>query len=168
MAETDRTRLLDLLLAHYEELASFLTRRFGSPATTRDTLHDTYLRLQRIQTVPALDNPRAYLFRVASNIALDRVRVAQRDEQRLLSEDFAADKASEAPPADVTMDRQERLHLLAQAIAELPPRRREAFLLHKIDGLTHAQVAARLGMSRSMVEKHIMKAMAHCRDRLVT
>lgn len=70
-------------------------------------------------------------------------------------------------PCDAALERRERLRLLAHAIAELPPRRREVFLLHKIDGLSHSQVAERLGISRSKVEKHVMKALAHCRDRLL-
>lgn len=168
MAEEDRSRLLDLLIAHYEELSGYLTRRFGLAGTADDALHDIYIRLQRLQAVPELDNPRAYLFRVASNVALDRLRVARRAERRLVSGDLAADQPSTALTADAAMEQRERLRLLARAVAELPPRCREVFLLHKIDGLSHSQVAAQLGISRSMVEKHVMKALAHCRDRLVT
>lgn len=167
MAEKDRSQLLSLLVAHYEELSGYLTRRFGSAGTASDTLHDIYIRLQRLQTVPELDNPRAYLFRVANNVALDRLRVARRAERRLAPGDLAAEQPSAAPTADVAMEQRERLRLLARAIAELPPRCREAFLMHKIDGLSHSQVAERLGISRSMVEKHVMKALAHCRDRLL-
>jgi len=167
MAEKDRSHLLGLLVAHYEELSGYLTRRFGAAGTANDTLHDIYLRLQRLQTVPELDNPRAYLFRVANNVALDRLRTARRDERRLVSGDVAAEQPSPAPAADAAMEQRERLRLLAQAIAGLPPRCREAFLLHKIDGLSHSEVAERLGISRSMVEKHVMKALAHCRDRLL-
>lgn len=168
MAEKDRSQLIDLLIAHYEELTGYLTRRFGSAGTASDTLHDIYIRLQRLRTVPELDNPRAYLFRVANNVALDRLRVAQRAERRLAPGELAAEQPSPAATADVALERRQRLRLLAQAIAELPPRCREAFLMHKLDGLSHAQVAERLGISRSMVEKHVMKALAHCRDRLVT
>lgn len=167
MAERDRSRLLDLLVAHYEELTTLLTRRFGSAATARESLHDTWLRLQGVQTVPDLENPRGYLFRVANNIALDRLRAVQRDHARSMPVSVIEEKENGAPPADHVMERQERLRLLAEAISELPPRCRTAFLMHKLDGMTHAEVASRLGMSRSMVEKHIMKAMAHCRDRLV-
>jgi len=167
MAENDRSRLLGLLVAHYEELSSYLMRRFGSAGAANDTLHDVYIRLQGLQAVPDLDNPRAYLFRVANNVALDRLRAARRAERRLAPGELAAEQPSAAPLADVALEQRERLRLLAQAIAELPPRCREAFLLHKIDGLSHSQVAARLGISRSMVEKHVMKALAHCRDRLL-
>lgn len=168
MAEKDRSLLLGLLVSHYEELSGYLTRRFGSAGMASDTLHDIYIRLQGLQTVPEIDNPRAYLFRVANNVALDRLRVARRADRRLAPGELADEQPSAGPSADVALEQRERLRLLAQAIAELPPRCREAFLLHKIDGLSHSEVARRLGISRSMVEKHVMKALAHCRDRLMT
>ncbi len=167
MAEKDRSHLLDLLVQHYEELSRYLMRRFGPTGAASDTLHDTYVRLQRLQTVPDIDNPRAYLYRVASNIALDRLRSARRDDQRLAPVELAAEHPSTAPTADHVAEQRQRLRRLAQAIQELPPRSREVFLLHKLDGLSHAEVARRLGISRSMVEKHVTKAMAHCRDRLL-
>ena len=166
MAEQDRSKLLSLLVAHYDELRGSLMRRFGSAGAASDTLHDTYVRLQRLQTVPDLDNPRAYLFRVANNIALDRLRTARREERHLVADELAQEEASTEPSAEVVLEQKERLRLLAVAIEELPPRCREVFLLHKIDGLSHGQIAERLGISRSMVEKHVMKALAHCRDRL--
>jgi len=168
MAESDRSSLLRLLVSHYEELTGYLTRRLGSAGAASDVVHDTYLRLQGLGAVPDLDNPRAYLYRVADNIALDRLRRDGRRDRRFASGDLLADLPSDAPTAEESMAREQRLRLLARAIDELPARRREVFLLHKIDGLSHGEVARRLGISRSMVEKHVMRALAHCRDRLTT
>lgn len=167
MAENDRSSLLRLLVAHYEELTAYLTRRLGSPGSANDVLHDTYLRLQGLGAVPDIENPRAYLYRVADNIALDRLRAEGRRERWQVHDEQIQRQPSEDPSAEIVLEHKQRLQLLAQAIAELPPRCREAFLLHKLDGLTHSQIAGRLGISRSMVEKHVMKALAHCRDRLV-
>lgn len=63
-------------------------------------------------------------------------------------------------------EQQQRLSHLAAALAELPPRRREAFVLHKFDGLSQVEVAERMGISLSMVEKHIASALLHCKRRL--
>ena len=167
MAEDDRSLLLTPLAAHYEELTRYLARLLGSAGSASEAVHDTYLRLQRLATVPDLDNPRAYLFRVASNIALDQLRARRADERRLVPDGLTAEQPSAVLPADIVMEQADRLRLLAQAIDELPPRCRETFLLHKIEGLSHVEVARRLGISRSMVEKHVMKALAHCRDRLI-
>ncbi|MGH8366261.1 MAG: sigma factor-like helix-turn-helix DNA-binding protein, partial [Pseudomonas sp.] len=58
------------------------------------------------------------------------------------------------------------LEMLERALAELPPLCRDSFLLRKLDGLSHLQIAERLGISRALVEKHIVNAMKHCRARM--
>ncbi len=60
----------------------------------------------------------------------------------------------------------QRLDLLTLALNELPPLRRESFLLRKLEGLSHNEIAAHLNISRSLVEKHIVNAMRHCRLRM--
>ena len=168
MAEKDRSSLLRLFVAHYAELTGYLTRRLGSPGQASEVAHDTYLRLQGLNSAPEIDNPRAYLYRVADNIALDRLRAEGRRARLLVQDDSADEQPSDAPSAETVLEHKERLRLLAVAIDELPPRCREVFLLHKIDGLSHGEIAKRLGISRSMAEKHVMRALAYCRDRLVT
>lgn len=166
MAEKDRSSLLKLLVLHYEELTRYFSRRLGSPGSASEVVHDTYLRLEALGQVPDIANQRAYLYRVASNIALDRQRADSRRRKWQVSEEPAVEYASPAPLADAALEHKQRLRLLAQAVQELPPRCREVFLMHKLDGLSHGEIASRLGISRSMVEKHIMRALAHCRDRL--
>lgn len=165
MAETDRTSLLDLLVASYGELLRRLTRRLGSPVAAADVAQDTYLRLQRAETLPRVDNPRAYLFRVADNLAADHQR---RDaaRRRWTTAGELPEQPDERAGPEAALDARQRLEVLRQAIDELPPKCRAVFLMHKLEGLSHAAIAARLGISKSMVEKHVMKALAHCRDRL--
>ena len=67
---------------------------------------------------------------------------------------------------DDAVEAKERVQLLQDAIAELPPKCRQVFLLHKFMELSHAEISGRLGISKNMVEKHVMKAMTHCRRRV--
>jgi len=62
--------------------------------------------------------------------------------------------------------RLQRLEQLKEVLAELSPRRREALMLHRFEGLSQAQIATRMGISTSMVEKHIAFALLHCKRRL--
>src|SRR5471032_970873 len=64
------------------------------------------------------------------------------------------------------LDHGQRLEMLQRALAELPRLCRESFLLRKIDGLSHPEIAENLGISRALVEKHIVNAMKHCRVRI--
>ncbi len=166
MAGNDRSVLVRLLLTHYEDLTGYLTRRLGSAGAARDVVHDTYLRLQGLEALPDLSNPRAYLFRIADNIALDRLRADSRRSRRFVAAELGESRESDEPNAEEILTQKQRVERLVRAIDELPPRQRDVFLMHKFDGLTHAEIAKRLGISKSMVEKHAMRALAYCRDRL--
>ncbi|MCF5055283.1 RNA polymerase subunit sigma, partial [Pseudomonas syringae] len=63
-------------------------------------------------------------------------------------------------------DHSQRLAMLERALAELPPACRDSFLLRKLEGMTHLQIAEHLSISRPLVEKHIVNAMKHCRVRM--
>jgi len=149
------------------ELLRFLTARLGDPAAAEDVLQDLWLRIHATDTGPVA-NGRAYLYRAAQNLALDVVRSRQRGAARD-AQWAAAQSGAGAEPVDLTpnaeaaMLAREEATALASAIAALPEGAGRAFRLHKLEGMSHADIAARLGISRSGVEKHIAVAMAHLR-----
>lgn len=165
---------LTLLLGeHRAQLLRFLRARTGDAAEAEDIIQELWLRL-RTQPVGPVANGRAYLFQMANNLVLDRVRErqrrARRDRQWSESVQLAPGSGEEvaAPdpaPPDALIE-QEELQQLAAAVDALPEGARRAFWLHKIEGASHAEVAARLGISRSGVEKHIALAMKHLRRML--
>jgi RNA polymerase sigma-70 factor (ECF subfamily) len=67
----------------------------------------------------------------------------------------------QTPAADVALEARQRLERLVEALAGLPPQTQRVFRLHKFEGLTHSETAARLGISRSAVEKHVSTALRH-------
>ncbi|TNC10016.1 sigma-70 family RNA polymerase sigma factor [Methylobacterium terricola] len=149
------------------KLRRFLTRRLGNPADAADAHQETYLLMLAALSRTTIEQPSAFLFQIASNVAR-RMRNRQRLEgtifQSVGDDDWAGLADGHALPERQAMARQE-LRRLAAAIDDLPPRCREAFLLARIDGLPNGEVAARLGISRNMVEKHLIKALLHCRRR---
>jgi RNA polymerase sigma factor (sigma-70 family) len=153
------------------ELLRFLAARTGDRVEAEDLVQELWLRVSTADPGP-IGNGRAYLYRIAQNLVLDRVRERRRRERR--DSEWAdsqtikvAGEAADARPsaADVIIEREEAAALTA-AIAALPEGAGRAFRLHKLEGLPHAEVAARLGISRSGVEKHIAVAMTHLRRAL--
>lgn len=153
-------------LARREDLRRFFSVRTRGSADVDDLMQDLYLKAQRVDG-EAIENSSAYLYRLASNLLLDRIRGRRRSEAR--DADWArvshtsldgADIA-DAPDAEAAADARLRLERLTKAIADLPPRTREVFWLHKFNGLTHAQTAEQLQISRSAVEKHIARTLRH-------
>lgn len=147
------------------KLRRFLLRLLENPADAADATQETYLRMVAALARTDIEHPSALLFRVAHNVAL-RMRNRQRLERTLFSATDHADLAElvdgYALPERQVIARQE-LQRLAAAIDALPPRCREVFLLSRIDGVSNGEIAVRLGISRNMVEKHIIKALLHCR-----
>ena len=156
----DRDRLLSLFTEHRAALTRFLARRLGNATLAEDLTQETWLRAARSEGVGALANPRGYLFRIAANLALDHLRHVGQGVELQANEAAVATIADPAPsPESVALHRAELARLL-RAVDALPPRCREVFRLHKFEGLSYAEVAARLGIAKNTVMVHMVKALA--------
>jgi RNA polymerase sigma-70 factor (ECF subfamily) len=103
-------------------------------------------------------NPNAFIFALARNLLRDRARrLHTKAEARSISFD-AIDLRCEAPTPDRSLELVQLLQHVEQALAALNPRAREAFMLHRVHGDSHTEIAAQMDISVSMVEKHIMSA----------
>jgi RNA polymerase sigma-70 factor (ECF subfamily) len=164
----EQSGLAALYLQHRAELTRFLTARTGDAEEAEDVAQEMWLKLQASTPGP-VGNGRAYLYRVAQNIVLDRLRERGRRSRREMAwrneivGPGGGEPTDPAPDPEAVAAEREIVARIASAIAALPEGAAQAFRLHKIDGLSHAEVAARLGISRSGVEKHIAVAMKHLR-----
>jgi RNA polymerase sigma factor (sigma-70 family) len=161
MTETTLVALRQLLLQGYDELKVRLTQRLGSSELAGDAMQDTWLRLQHTEAIGVVRNPTNYLFRVALNIARDRLSA----DRRLLSAieiERLINLEDEAPnPARVAEDRSD-LRVVEALMAELPPRQREIVAAARLDGMPRREIAERLGISLSLVEKELKLAHEYC------
>jgi RNA polymerase sigma factor (sigma-70 family) len=153
---------------YYRELLNFLSRAVNNRDAAADLAQESYARVLALQHAgETISEPRALLYRTARNLLIDRHR---RDAVRGHAVDaeaeldvlatLAAPAASE--PETAAMSAQAVEAMLA-AIGELPLRCREAFILHKFDGMPQAQVAQQMDISVTMVERHIKLALQACR-----
>ena len=150
-------------LEFYDELVGTWTRRLRNRQQAQDLAHDTFLRVleSRPETV---EQPRAYLHQTARNIAVDGFR---REELR-----DAKEQAAVPPSSSETGDPEQYMHAIQlaesveRALQELPLNCRKVFVWQKIEGLTQAEIAERLGLSRNMVEKYMIRTLRHLRERV--
>jgi RNA polymerase sigma factor (sigma-70 family) len=123
-----------------------------------DLLHSAFVRLSEYRARNTVENPSAFLVRTAVNLAVDeRRRVHTRRESRIEIGDML-DIADEQPLHPEVLAAQERLEKVMAALDSLGPRTREIFLMHRVDGMKYREIAARLDITVSAVEKHIAKA----------
>ncbi len=166
MTEGAIRTLAEAVEAYYEELKAFVLRRTGSAALTADVLQDTWLKAALARPATPILNQRAYLYRVAEHVAADHLRRGRAGAWLALDEAVPETMADPAPdPERVTAARQE-LDILHEAVQELPEKCRAVFLLYRGRGMSMREIAEALGISEKTVEKHIAKAMVHCRRRL--
>lgn len=152
-----------------EELLHFLTRRLNCSDTAAEITHETYIRFCQAGNVTPINNARALAYRIAINLANDYQRkIKVRNQFNVdIKPDFSADTyPSEMPGPEQIVMAQQRLEALQVALGELDIECRTAFLLQSIDGLTHYEIAARLGISRIKVYRHLTKALVHLARRV--
>ncbi len=157
-----------LITAYFEQrtaLGRFLQARLGMSADVEDVLQDLYLKVAALDPTMEVRDTRAFLYRLASNQMMDRWRSGQRSVARDAAWRLAnhavgtTEDMDDAPSAEAVVAGRQRLASLTTAVARLPDKTRTVFSLHKFEGLSYAEVAIRLGISRSSVEKHMMDAL---------
>ncbi len=162
---------LDGLFRRYrKELNGLAYSRLKDRDAAQDVVQDAFLRLlRRLAGEPVAfvaDSPRFLLRRIVSNLTIDLIRQDRR-HGRTVELDHVADVLIDPyPTADRAVVAYEDYALLKSALDELPFAARASLLLNRIEGLTHAEIGTRLGISASMVSKHIMNALKHCLKRM--
>lgn len=145
------------ILVHEEALVRFLARSWPNRDDVYDMRQDTYVRVYEAAARSRPASPKAFLYATARNLMADRLR-----RGRVVSIDLVGDLESlsvimEEPEPDNRTGTWQELERLAKALDRLPARCREVVWLHKMEDLTYAEVAARLGISVKTVEKQVSK-----------
>jgi RNA polymerase sigma-70 factor (ECF subfamily) len=145
------------VLPHEPALRAWLARRPVAGLDIDDIVQETYSRLSLTASVEDIRNPRTYLITTARSVMLSHIRharvVPMHSMTQLEAMDFVAD---EPDPETIAADRDE-LRRLAEAIGQLPPRTREVLVLRRVKGMSQREVAQKLGVAESTIEKQMSK-----------
>lgn len=147
------------------DLLSWLQRKTRGAEDVEDVVQEAFARFHRAGHDLSAPDARPLLFVIARNLQLDRWKAAGRDAVRRSTDDVhdldngPRALVSSAPGAEAHLIGRQDLAAAAAVIRALPPKTRDAFLLHRLESLTYREIAARLGVSVSMVEKHIAEAL---------
>ena len=144
---------------HQAELRSFLAHRTGSASEADDLLQEVFLKaLYQGKDFCSLENARAWLFQVARNLLIDRLRLAK--EQVPLPDDLIADGTPETAPVDLLS------HCLPRVLSELSAEDRDAIVLCDIRGMTQKDFAERLQLSLPAAKSRVQRARLRLRAQL--
>jgi RNA polymerase sigma factor (sigma-70 family) len=150
-----------LYRTHFSWLQGWLVRRIGCRDNAADLAQDTFVRvLKHRHQSGALREPRAYLSSIARGLMIDQYR--RRELERAYLESITLLPQHEVPSEESRLMILDALERIDRLLDSLKPRVRQAFLFARLDGLTCAQIAEKLGVSRATVERDLATALQHC------
>ena len=160
-----QSRFNHVFLTQRVSLLRTLERMVNNPSTAEDLLQETYLRVTRALSERAIDHLEPFVFQTARNLALDHLR-ARRIQARTLLEDVPLDVVeSVAAPLSSAEDAAHAEQLLERrnmSLAQLSPRQQQIFILSRLHGHSYLEIAEKLEVSQSTVQKELKLIMAIC------
>lgn len=154
--------MLQALLGHYEVLVEAVRRRFGDRGFAQEVVNDLCVHLLEKPAIDEVRDARALLRRMAMHLAIDRYRAHARSPEVVLEPEaleLQGGPALALSGPELALAAAQRHRALLAAIEQLPPVCRDAFILTKLYAMTQDEAAARLGVSRGMVARHLARAL---------
>jgi len=158
------SRILMAFTENEQAIRRFLLRFSSNAQDIEDFTQETFLKAYAAERKSEIREPKAFLFQVAKNTALADIRSSKRKPTDALEDSGGVGiilDESQTSPED-WLEGRRKLALFAKAVAHLPPQCRKAFLLRRIDGLKYKQIANRMNISVSAVEKHVTLGLLKC------
>ena len=157
--------ILEAYLENEEALKRFLRRFIKSREGADDLAQEAFLRAFAAESDRLIVSPKAFLFKVAKNLALNELARQSTVAIEPLGVSQAQDVLEDSSQAavDDAVDDRERIRVLARAIAALPPQCAKVFILRKMQGLSQKEIAARLNISVRTVENHVALGLVRCK-----
>jgi RNA polymerase sigma factor (sigma-70 family) len=166
MAEKRHDWFVNQVFQHRRALHRYLGKLTSGAEDIEDLVQETYVRMYALPDFHLVESPKALLFRIAHNLAVERAR-----RHKAQATDTVGDLetltvfSEEAPPEEQT-DAGRRFESFCVAVERLPPICRRVFVLRKVHRLSHAEISEVLGVSESTIEKHVAKGLVRCREYL--
>lgn len=149
---------------HESSLRAYLRGSFPAVRDVDDVVQESFLRVWRARAGQPVRSARAFLFRIARNLALDLVRRDRTAPVRTVRDFDALPVLAVGPDAAQAADENEKLALLADAIEALPPRCREVVILRKLEHIPQRETAQRLGLAEKTVEAQLARGLARIEE----
>ncbi len=165
LKNTGLSSISSVFVEHSEFLKKFISRFLHKQQDIEDVVQEAYLKAYSAeQDRGAIEQPKAFLFTIAKNLALNELTRKSRKMTDYIEESQSHIPAVDEQTVENELEASQSLGLYCEAVAELPDKCRRVYLLRKVHGLSHNDICKRLNISRSMVEKHLRIGTLSCRD----
>ena len=156
------TPVYEAYTRHGSSLKRFIGRFMRNSSDIEDIAQEAFLRAYTVERGRPIEQPKSFLFRIAKHLALSQLTRKARQITDYIEDFEDCGVIQLEPSAEEEISAREMLGVHCQAVAELAPQCRQVYLLRKVHGFSHKEIAAHLGIAVSTVEKHLMKAIEQC------
>lgn len=160
------TPIQDAFVRHESSLKRFIGRLTRHAPDVEDITQEAFLRAFAVERDRAIAQPKSFLFRIAKHLALSHLTSKARQITGYLEDSGDAADPATASSAEDEVSAEQSLALHCEAVVSLSPQCRQVYLLRKVHGLSHKEIAVHLGIAVSTVEKHLLKGIEQC-DRFI-
>lgn len=153
-------------------LVKWLTRRLGDPDAAGDVAQSVYLRVWSYAATAMVTNPKALIFKTAGNLAVNEMKRRNTFNRRHImpsendDDDAISNIAASGPTPEKETSLRQDVRTTLDAIAALPEPARTAFTMNRFDGLSYREIAKRMNVSESSIEKYMIVALKQLRKTL--
>lgn len=156
-----QSKIVGAFLGYKKVLVRVLLRMSVKPSDIDDILQESITRALRAENRGPLEHPKSYLYTVVRNLVFEERERRGREVQYEINE---AILASDSTPVDEELHHEKMLEIFWEAMSSLPRNHQRAILLRRLYGLSHKEVARKLGVSVSSVEKYFAQGIKRCED----
>ena len=149
---------------YYDELVYYVQKMIGDKDKASDIIQETYIKTLEKSKNLEIENTRAFLYRVAKNIVIDKIRKNKKTKHIDYAESVFVSPTNEQPDEIVIAN--DDYENLIKLVDTLPLRCKEAFVLHNIEGYSRKEIASMMGITVSAVEKLIIRATKKLQEKL--
>jgi RNA polymerase sigma factor (sigma-70 family) len=149
---------------HESFLKKFLARFLSRSQDIDDAAQEAFLKAFNAEKTQQVRSPKSFLFQIAKNIALQELTKKSKLITDYIEELGSTPISYESTTVEDEVAGQQKLALFCRAAATLPPQCRRAFLMRKVDGMSHKEISQQLGISVSTVEKHQAAGLKRCSE----
>jgi len=156
--------VLDAFRLKERYIRAFIRRFFNDAHILEDICQETITRALEAEKVRHIETPDAFVFGVARNVVRSQIDAQSRSVLDLVDEFTPDDFIEEGPSVEQTIGDRERMQRFIASVLKLPRQCQRVFILKKVYGYSHREISAKLGISISTIEKHVVAGMKRCRE----
>ena len=156
--------LTSLFKGHYTLLRRYVAKRLGDADNAEEIAQEAFQNLMCVDNFEQMDNPKAYLYKTANNLALNRIRHRRYQQEHLAT--LPTEEAT-TPDLERQVSAEYDVIRIQKTLHQLPEKYRSTFMMSRIDGMSYSDIAAAKSISVSTVEKHIIRVLRFLREALI-